>query len=627
MINTIFYYPDSLTFEEYQSKVGTDIADRTIVFADAQKAIYKGGKQYGLTDLSGVEEGIRNNSELISQLNTLINGAIEDLNEFKESNGTEVQGMINDAIDKYKSFLDLVQNGDASWGDLFAYGHGFSDAMQSYLQGIGFIDQNGVAKWSEIEQSIGQLSATVGQIQETQNGYSDLESRIKLAVLGDQAITSLTSSWAYTHGSLLEYAFSGFKSQAEEGKSIAQMFADVDTSVASAIAGVKAEATQTYATLNAMTQLQSTVSGMVSSAGLDSAVAALFAQNTNTDSRAAIAAFIDEYGSTITLTADQISAIANQVDVVGTLNVVNNNRIVASIKQDGTADFHDGHIKFTNSVRSIPGTYITPGENTVALSLSDNASKDESLFIEPHAIGFQSTNGGLHSSIWCGHDGNTNSLHLNSYSSGASVGLQINSDGSVYADSNIESRGAIKATDKFSIGNNLGVTTTVKCANGTATFIGGILTNFVVDQNYSGTTEPVTTHSYNISYAWTTQNYMSPSHSTASFTINSKYNTYTDGVLTSSVSTPWSLDQTSADGIDINGNGRISTINKVSGNDGDTVTLTGVDFSVSKLQNYRFYCTQNPNTSWPNYTDVNTEVYATDAEASWDEQNQSNNPN
>jgi hypothetical protein len=59
MINTIFYYPDSLTFEEYQSKLGTDIAARTIVFADAQKAIYKGGKQFGATSLTDLKDQIQ----------------------------------------------------------------------------------------------------------------------------------------------------------------------------------------------------------------------------------------------------------------------------------------------------------------------------------------------------------------------------------------------------------------------------------------------------------------------------------------------------------------------------------------------------------------------------------------
>ena len=47
MINTIFYYPTSLTFEQYQNRLsdpGEDgISNRTIVFAHDQKAIYKGG--------------------------------------------------------------------------------------------------------------------------------------------------------------------------------------------------------------------------------------------------------------------------------------------------------------------------------------------------------------------------------------------------------------------------------------------------------------------------------------------------------------------------------------------------------------------------------------------------------
>jgi len=48
MIDTIFYFVDSLNFDEYQSRLSSgDIADRTIVFAEAQKAIYKDGVNYG----------------------------------------------------------------------------------------------------------------------------------------------------------------------------------------------------------------------------------------------------------------------------------------------------------------------------------------------------------------------------------------------------------------------------------------------------------------------------------------------------------------------------------------------------------------------------------------------------
>lgn len=48
MIDTIFYFIENLSFEDYRSQVmNNEIAGRTIVFAAKQKAIYKGGEQYG----------------------------------------------------------------------------------------------------------------------------------------------------------------------------------------------------------------------------------------------------------------------------------------------------------------------------------------------------------------------------------------------------------------------------------------------------------------------------------------------------------------------------------------------------------------------------------------------------
>ena len=51
MINTIFYFPESLTFNEYINKLdkNTDdgISKRTIVFAEEQGRIYKNGQIYG----------------------------------------------------------------------------------------------------------------------------------------------------------------------------------------------------------------------------------------------------------------------------------------------------------------------------------------------------------------------------------------------------------------------------------------------------------------------------------------------------------------------------------------------------------------------------------------------------
>ena len=89
-INTIFYFPNSLTFEDYTRKLNDgEISSRTIVFADNQKSIYKGGKKYGglsnqefhdLVDnlygdswisdeINGVKQDILDSSEIIDRSN------------------------------------------------------------------------------------------------------------------------------------------------------------------------------------------------------------------------------------------------------------------------------------------------------------------------------------------------------------------------------------------------------------------------------------------------------------------------------------------------------------------------------------------------------------------------------
>ena len=53
MINTIFYFTDSLPYETYQTKIDKDsddgIASKTIVFAIQQGKIYNNGFSYGIT--------------------------------------------------------------------------------------------------------------------------------------------------------------------------------------------------------------------------------------------------------------------------------------------------------------------------------------------------------------------------------------------------------------------------------------------------------------------------------------------------------------------------------------------------------------------------------------------------
>lgn len=61
MINSIFYFADSLPLDEYIRRYHAgEISDRTIVLAGDQNAIYKGGKAYGSASSPYDDSWVRN---------------------------------------------------------------------------------------------------------------------------------------------------------------------------------------------------------------------------------------------------------------------------------------------------------------------------------------------------------------------------------------------------------------------------------------------------------------------------------------------------------------------------------------------------------------------------------------
>jgi hypothetical protein len=82
MIKTIFYFKDTLPFEEYYEKWSNgEIADHTIVFVDDTKAIFKGGKQFGSTSDPDMTEKIINliqeNKYILPIASSLVLGGIK----------------------------------------------------------------------------------------------------------------------------------------------------------------------------------------------------------------------------------------------------------------------------------------------------------------------------------------------------------------------------------------------------------------------------------------------------------------------------------------------------------------------------------------------------------------------
>lgn len=215
MINTIFYYPDSLTFEEYQSRLNNnDIAARTIVFADAQKAIYKGGKQFGATSLSDLKTQIE---QIFSEITNGTNGT-------NGHNGMD--GLI-------KTIFDSVTNIRASKNDygIVKVGDGIN-----VVDGVISVDFSNV-DLSEINDDITSLKASVAL---HTNAITDLTGRLSSAeaTLTTKAnasdITSLSNRVGTTESTLTDLS--------AQTTLYARSLTDLTNRVSSAETGLQAKA-------------------------------------------------------------------------------------------------------------------------------------------------------------------------------------------------------------------------------------------------------------------------------------------------------------------------------------------------------------------------------------------------
>lgn len=226
MINTIFYFPESLTFDQYTNLLDSDtdegIARRTIVFARQQGKIYNNGKLYGTTS-SDVQSLINAaKSELEAQdaaLNQSIEEAISQFSNNINSLQNEIESDIQNAINTAKSYDDLIKT------DLN-------------------ITNNKIAT----------VSTKVNQIEDRIDGFSEggnikytqaLQSVINSGINNNAAFNNISSRWAVAdeNQNLLQWMASGFQSQSGQGSSFAQIYSTdkstINDNIQSAAAAVK----------------------------------------------------------------------------------------------------------------------------------------------------------------------------------------------------------------------------------------------------------------------------------------------------------------------------------------------------------------------------------------------------
>lgn len=236
MINTIFYFPESLTFDQYidllDSNTDEGIARRTIVFAKQQGKIYNNGKLYGTT-ASDVQslidetkeylEGLIDDTKvdfnsLIERINTSLDEVRNDLDNVLSRESDGINQMIEDVIDS-KGFIDGWQ---AGW----------DNNIKAYLIQAGIIDANDDKGWAYLETKYDELKAQVNSI-EVGDGLTVeiVHSLIDARIEENSSIAELKNRYALTNEdkTVLKWLSAGLYSEANANSSLTSVFASAES--------------------------------------------------------------------------------------------------------------------------------------------------------------------------------------------------------------------------------------------------------------------------------------------------------------------------------------------------------------------------------------------------------------
>ena len=308
MINTIFYFPASLNYNDYLSRLrNEELSNQTIVFAEEQLAIYFNGKRYNGIDAKEFHDKIEelyNDSWIKDALDgirgdiTAANGRIDVLN-----------GLVRDVNDSLTQFMaDLDTQIDSRLQDMFSdaqwiqrnwpqgvtqWQQGWNAEIQAYLRTVGYWDiddyGNEITKWSKIQQSVNSISQQVNSLETNGPQSEAFSSSIDQKIDGKIAELNLGTTYAKAVDldgtqQVIEWLYSGLKTTSSPDKTFAQLSSAGKSAVSEAIASIRTWvdklADGTFAAgLDITAKVKNAVAGMISNVDNDgNALAALQAK-------------------------------------------------------------------------------------------------------------------------------------------------------------------------------------------------------------------------------------------------------------------------------------------------------------------------------------------------------------
>lgn len=239
---------------------------------------------------------------------------------------------------------------------------GWNEELQAYLIQVGVLGPDGVSKgWSYLEVKYNEIKAAVDSLEMFTDDegnpvtYEALQALIDARIQNGIAELDLDTKWALLDAdhNELEWMMSGFRSQASQYDSFAQMYsAGLTQNNDSLTAAIMTEVDNRISTAKAEigAQVNDNLAGYVAYSDLDHAIATMFADNG--EATAAITAKVNGAISTISLSADQI-----MIDGLVTLE----NWVEGHQYEDNGVHISDGLIS----------VYATDGGNTTERIYTD----------------------------------------------------------------------------------------------------------------------------------------------------------------------------------------------------------------------------------------------------------------
>lgn len=299
-INTIFYFPSTLTFEQYQNKLQSqEITPRTIVFAAAQNAIYMGGREYGAVVPQSkvvpfVEPYQYDDSNLREQLSAL-DTALQAANRTAADQYAANQAFMNGIGATIQARIqELLANKDWTDGHLPSGSNFGQQEVESYLQRLGVWGENEThdkahATWTEIAQTVDAISLSVSQLYDSGELTQGFKQAIVDIAIGDTVKTEIGSYIATNYiedldaqGNkiikVLEWLYSGMTSETSANSTFANLYSNAQIGTNSALSKISTavekvkDATGNFtgdlvATSNMTTQVNSSLATLSQQAG------------------------------------------------------------------------------------------------------------------------------------------------------------------------------------------------------------------------------------------------------------------------------------------------------------------------------------------------------------------------